>query len=61
MSDFTSIARIDLVERFDFNTIDLENKYFCIKVVNINNNGCAIKNNNRFRESYNKDGGGMEL
>ncbi|AWC30956.1 helicase [Bacillus cereus] len=42
MSDYTSISRIDLVERFNFITIDLENKNFYIQVVDVKSNNVLL-------------------
>ncbi|MEH7186081.1 protein Dhp61 [Bacillus toyonensis] len=42
MSDYSSIARIDLVERFNFITIDLENKNFYIQVVDEKSNNVLL-------------------
>ncbi|WP_242243259.1 hypothetical protein [Bacillus cereus group sp. BfR-BA-01309] len=43
MSNYTSIPRIDLVERFDFITIDLENKFFYIQVLDVKSNNILLR------------------
>ncbi|MBK5491764.1 hypothetical protein [Bacillus sp. TH13] len=45
MSEYTSISRIDLIERFDFITIDLENEIFVIQVVDVKNNNVLLRIN----------------
>lgn len=42
MNEYTSEAKISLVEKFNFITIDLENKFFYVQVVNAKNNNVLL-------------------
>ncbi|XKK19916.1 hypothetical protein HFP66_00595 [Bacillus sp. A17A.1] len=43
MSEYTSISRVDLLERIDFITIDLENKFFFIQIVDVTSNNVQLR------------------
>ncbi|PGM86810.1 protein Dhp61 [Bacillus cereus] len=40
---YTTVGNLELVERFDYVTIDLDKQFFCIEVVNLQSNKAVLK------------------
>ncbi|WP_264448317.1 hypothetical protein [Bacillus cereus] len=41
--EYTTTCNLELAERFDYVTIDLEKQFFCIEVVNLQSNTAVLK------------------
>ncbi|WP_377864188.1 hypothetical protein [Bacillus sp. R86525] len=41
--EYTTTCNLELAERFDYVTIDLEKQFFCIDVVNLQSNTAVLK------------------
>ncbi|EJQ15633.1 hypothetical protein CN941_18270 [Bacillus cereus] len=40
---YTTVGNLELAERFDYVTIDLDKQFFCIEVVNLQSNTAVLK------------------
>ncbi|MBJ8050776.1 hypothetical protein JDS87_01815 [Bacillus cereus] len=40
---YTTVGNLELVERFDYVTIDLDKQFFCIEVVTLQSNKAVLK------------------